>query len=127
MDVSPEEAPGGSQQRGVLRARLGQLYSSPGLGQDGGRGERLGGREVTPLRPPGSSASRQVPEPEEGGCLDCGQMVLLWSGASTLAGIAGPVKLKSLFPEEEARISKCSLPCPSVTEQTPVPGVDLES
>ena len=33
MDVSPEEAPGGSQQRGVLRARLGQLYSSPGLGQ----------------------------------------------------------------------------------------------
>ena len=36
--MSPEEGPGGSQ-LGVLRARLGQLYSSPGLGL-GGEGGR---------------------------------------------------------------------------------------
>lgn len=60
MDVSPQEGPGGSQV-GVLRARLGQLYSSPGLGL--GLGEEGGGHTPRLLGAPQPDRSLS---PEEG-------------------------------------------------------------
>ena len=71
-DGSPEEAPGGSQ-LGVLRARLGQLYSQAWAGPGGWEGGRSHPSDLLGVQRPDRSLS-----PEEGAVWTVDRWLLLW-------------------------------------------------